>query len=148
MKPAIFGNGRRALAPFKSWIDNFWGTDNFLDDDMMVFRNQWLPAVNIKDQKNNFEIEVEAPGMEKDDFSVTVDNGVLCITAEKETDVEEKDENYTRREFRHNSFERSFSLPDNVDANSIDAKYNNGILKLKLKKVGVVKPTAKKIAIK
>jgi HSP20 family protein len=148
MKLATFGNGRNTIAPFKNLVDKFWGTDKFYDDDFFHFRNQWMPAVNIKDNKNEFDIQVAAPGLEKKDFKVTVDNGILCITAEKETKVEEKEDNYTRQEFNYNSFERSFTLPENVDADHIDAKYDDGILKLRLKKTMVDKPNLKKIAIK
>jgi HSP20 family protein len=148
MKLANLGNGRNTMAPFKSLVDKFWGTDKFYDDDFFHFRNQWMPAVNIKDNKGEFDIEVAAPGLDKKDFKVTVDNGILCISAEKETKVEEKEDNFTRQEFNYSSFERSFTLPENVDAENIDAKYNDGVLKLRLKKTKVDKPDLKKIAIK
>lgn len=148
MKLANFGNGKNTIAPFRNLVDKFWGTDKFNDDDFFNFRNFWMPAVNIKDKKAEFDIEVAAPGLEKKDFKVTVDNGILCIAAEKESKVEEKEENFTRQEFNYNSFERSFTLPENVDADHIDAKYDNGVLKLKLKKTKVDKPNLKEVAIK
>ena len=148
MKLANLSNGRNTMAPFKSLVDKFWGTDKFYDDDFFHFRNQWMPAVNMKENKDEFDIEVAAPGLDKKDFKVTVDNGILCISAEKETKVEEKEDNFTRQEFNYNSFERLFTIPENVDADHIDAKYNDGVLKLRLKKTKVDKIDLKKIPIK
>ena len=131
-------NSSAGLVPaFKSWIDDFWGADSILDDDFFRSRKSLMPSVNIKDKSKTFEIELAAPGMEKDDFDVSVENGLLCISAEKEASKEEKEENYTRKEFSYNSFKRSFTLPENADAEGITAKYTNGVLKLSLKKVKV-----------
>lgn len=148
MKPAKISNDKKAMAPLKSWLDNFWDADNFFNDDYFQFRNRWMPAVNIMDHKNEYTIEVAAPGLTKKDFNVTVDNGMLCISAEKESDVEEKEDKYTRREFSYNSFERSFTLPKNVNAKNIDARYQDGVLKISLKKTKIDTPSAKNVAIK
>jgi HSP20 family protein len=72
--------------------------------------------------------------MKKEDFHVTCDNGVLSITAEREEKKEEKDKNYTRREYNYNSFSRSFTLPEAVRADQVNAKYENGVLQLSLPK--------------
>ncbi len=140
-------NDRSLLPAFKSWIDDFWGAENLYSEDLLGLRKMWAPAVNIKNNDNSFDIEVAAPGLTKDDFEVKVDNGMLCISAEKEVSTEESDEHYTRREFNFSSFERKFTLPENVDVQNIAAKYDNGVLKLNLKKVVEDKPKAKKIAI-
>ena len=147
MKPAILNNGKKVIAPFKQMLDNFWGTDNFFDDNFSQFRHLWSPAVNIRDLKSEFDIEIAVPGLTKDDFTVAVDNGMLTISAEKESKVEEEEEGFMRHEFNFNSFERSFTLPENVDADSIKAAYNKGILKLTLKKTVVTEPAVKKIDI-
>ncbi len=95
-----------------------------------------LPSVNIRDTENSFEIEVAAPGMTKKDFIVELNNNVLTISTEKENSKEDKNENYTRREFSYHSFLRSFSLPENkVDGSEISAKYKNGILLVSLPKM-------------
>ena len=90
--------------------------------------------MNIKETGNDYEIELAAPGFDKKDFKVTVENGCLNISAEKSDSKEEKDANYTRREFSHNSFERSLQLPDSIKDDTINAKYNDGILRFKLAK--------------
>ena len=83
---------------------------------------------------DNFEIELSAPGFGKKDFNVTIEDGFLNITAEKENSEEERNDNYTRREFSYNSFERSLQLPESVKEEEIKAKYNDGILSFKLAK--------------
>ena len=93
-----------------------------------------MPPVNIVDKGGEFDIELAVPGMNKEDFHVTCENGYLTIKAEKEEKKEEKDKNYTRREYNYNSFERSFSLPESVKADQVKAKYENGVLKLSLPK--------------
>lgn len=97
----------------------------------------WLsevPPVNIVEKDNEFDVEVAAPGMKKEDFHVTCDDGVLTIKAEREEKKEEKEKNYTRREYNYNSFERSFTLPESVKADQVKAKYEDGMLRLTLPK--------------
>jgi HSP20 family protein len=127
----------------KRWMENFWNGDRFFDTS-----GEWMPAINIKETEQHFEVEVAAPGMKKDDFKVTLDNGMLSIAAQREASKEEKDANYSRREFNYSSFQRMFTLPENVDENSIAAKYENGLLKLSLKKTKASTPKAKMIEIK
>lgn len=106
------------------------------------------PALNIKENDDNFEIELAAPGFGKKDFDVTIEDGYLNIKAEKETSEEQTDDNFTRREFSYNSFERSLQLPESVKDEDIKATYNDGILSFKLiKKEAVKKIPAKKIKI-
>lgn len=106
------------------------------------------PALNIKENDDNFEIELAAPGFGKKDFDVTIEDGCLNIKAEKETSEEETDDNFTRREFSYNSFERSLQLPESVKDEDIKAAYNEGILSFKLTKKDEAKKTpAKKIKI-
>jgi len=95
-----------------------------------------VPAVNIKETANAFEVEMAAPGMTKNDFRVELDNNVLTITSEKNMQNEEKDgEKYSRREFSYQSFTRTFTLPKEVvDEDKIEAKYENGVLHLVIPK--------------
>jgi HSP20 family protein len=94
--------------------------------------NTTIPAVNIKETTENFEVEMAAPGMRKEDFRVELDGNNLTISSEMQNENEAKEgERYTRREFSYQSFQRSFTLPKNVvDVDQIHAKYENGVLHL------------------
>ena len=117
-----------------SWLSDFFDNDRFFDSDLM--RKQTVPAVNVKESDQGFEIELAAPGLIKDDFKISVENRVLTISTEKRDEHEEKRQNgYTRREFSYTSFSRSFALPDNVNEEDVDANYKDGVLKLTLTKV-------------
>lgn len=90
--------------------------------------------VNVVEQDDAYRLEVAAPGLEKGDFEVKIDKDVLTIRVHKEEQEEKEGEKYTRREFRSRSFERSFTLPEIVDAGNIKAQYDNGILNVRLPK--------------
>ncbi len=136
---------------FPSFFDKFfegdvmdWNTMNFAGD------NSTLPAVNVKENDNEFQIDVAAPGLKKGDFKLNYDNGRLTISSEKRDENEEKDgEKITRREFSYQAFQRSFSVPENVvNADKIAARYEEGILHVTLPKREEVKPKpAKEIKI-
>ncbi len=91
-----------------------------------------LPAVNIKETKENFQVELAAPGMKKDDFNVVLEKNLLKISSKKEEKNE--DGKFTRKEFSYQSFLRTFTLPNTVDSESIEASYQDGILKLMIPK--------------
>lgn len=95
-----------------------------------------IPAVNIKENAESFEVEMAAPGMSKKDFKVELNGNILTLTSEKNQEELMKDEeNYTRKEFSYQSFSRVFTLPkDVVDADKIKATYDNGLLKLVIPK--------------
>lgn len=107
-----------------------WGNLNFSGT------NTTIPAVNIKETSENYEVEVAAPGMKKDDFKVELDGNSLTISAESSKEKEEKDdERYSRKEFSYQSFQRTLSLQkDVVDIDKIQAKYDNGLLHLMIPK--------------
>lgn len=93
------------------------------------------PAVNIKDHEKEYEIELAAPGLKKDDFKITMEDGILTISAEREEKSEEEKEGFVRKEFSYNSFSRSMSLPDSIDEEKdVKANYKDGVLKMKLQK--------------
>ena len=98
--------------------------------------NTTLPAVNIRETAEHFEVEMAAPGMNKEDFKIELEGNELRITSEKEQENEMKEgERYTRREFSYQSFQRSFTLPKEVvDVEQIHAKYENGVLRLLIPK--------------
>jgi HSP20 family protein len=124
--------------------------ENFLTDAPSIFRTgfaQTTPAVNIQEKNEAYIVEVAAPGLKKEDFNVNLTNDILTISSEKEI-KEEEEERFTRREFSYSSFERSFSLPQTTEAEKIEAKYENGILKIKIpKKETSIKKSAKQIKI-
>ena len=93
-----------------------------------------IPAVNIKEENDKFILEMAAPGMNKDDFKINLDNYQLTISSEQKKEKKEKEDNYTRREFVYSSFSRSFTLPKTIDIDKIKADYKNGILSLTLPK--------------
>jgi HSP20 family protein len=106
------------------------------------------PALNIKEMDDHFEIELAAPGFTKKDFDITLEDGYLRVSAEKSAEKEEKEENYTRKEFSYNAFERSLLLPESVKEEEIEAKYKDGILRFNLiKKEEVKKESPKKVMI-
>ncbi len=124
-----------------SFFDDFFTRDLFDWTKSMSAFGSSVPAVNIKEDDNNFEVEVAVPGMKKDDFKVELDNDILTISSEKEDKHEEEDKNYRRREFRYSSFKRTFTLPENlVDVNKINAKYIDGVLHITIPKKEEAKP--------
>tara|TARA_R110001583_G_scaffold10417_8_gene47914 strand:+ start:11191 stop:11634 length:444 start_codon:yes stop_codon:yes gene_type:complete len=122
--------------------------DNFLSRDLMDWNNSnfsntntTLPAVNIRENDQEFTIEVAAPGMTKDDFNINLDNNQLNISSEIKNETESNEDNYSRKEFSYQSFSRSFRLPVNlIDGNKISAKYEEGILCIHLPKKEEAKP--------
>lgn len=121
----------RPLIP--SFIGDFFS--DFMNTDLMtrdVFRS--VPAVNISETPEKFMVDVAAPGMEKKDFKIEVENGILRISVEKKSEVTNEDQKFTRKEFSYTSFDRTFTLPEQVNAEAITAEYENGVLKLQLPK--------------
>ncbi len=114
-----------------SLLSNFFDDDNFANSRWL--RGRELPAVNIKESDKNFEIEVAAPGYDKKDFHIDVEDGILTISAEyTKTNESKEEDNYRRKEFECGSFSRSFTLPQNVKDEDIQAKYEDGVLKLNI----------------
>lgn len=113
-----------------------WNRSNFADT------NSTLPAVNIRENSDEFMIDVAAPGMKKEQIKVDYENGRLTISSEKKEEKKEASkENYSRREFSYMSFQRSFTIPENlVDGDKIKATYNEGILHISLPKREELKP--------
>lgn len=131
----------------------FWPSTSFFDDFLTRDLFDWsgrtneggsMPGVNIAESNEHFLVEVAAPGLKKEDFHVELDNDMLVIQAEISQSDEKKDDNYTRREFSYQSFKRSFYVPNTVEADKIEAKYVDGILRLVIPK----KEEAKKKPVK
>jgi len=116
--------------PFSGLLENFFN-DRFFTNDYASF----VPAINISEEKEKFNVELSAPGFDKGDFKVEVDKGILTISASHKTEKETNEKNYTRKEFNYGSFQRSFTLPEEVKEDAIEAKYENGILRLILPRI-------------
>ncbi|MEP7196686.1 MAG: Hsp20/alpha crystallin family protein [Saprospiraceae bacterium] len=113
----------------KGFHDVFGGT---------VWQNK-TPSANISENENNFSIDIAAPGLEKKDFAINVENSQLHVSVSKENSEENKNENYFRKEFSFQSFKRAFKLPENADTTKITASYNNGVLNIVIEKKPIVK---------
>ncbi|MGE4015521.1 MAG: Hsp20/alpha crystallin family protein [Cyclobacteriaceae bacterium] len=141
MKPML----RKSNLPLftDNWLTDFFDTDRFFDSDWLK-RFQQVPAVNVMEKEKEFEIQMAAPGLTKKDFNITIENGILTIEVEKDIEKKEELENYTRREYSYTNFTRSFTLPESVKTEKVDAWYENGILRLLLPKMveAQVKPKA------
>ena len=127
------------------WLTDFFDTDRFFDSDLLKLASvPTLPLVNIIEEEKEFVVEMAVPGMAKKDFHIAIENGVLNVSAENKVEKEEVKKNFTRKEFSFNSFNRSFTLPENVNEEKVDANYENGILKLHIGKKVLTKVLPKK----
>jgi len=114
-------------------VDEFFGKD-FMSD-FGFTRKSSVPAVNIVEDASTFYIEVGAPGMNKDDFNIDLNNNVLTVFSEREVELsKEGGRKYLRREFSYATFKRSFSLPESVEIEKIKAAYIDGVLKIEIPK--------------
>lgn len=123
-------NSNQSFQTWSNWID-----DIFNKDLHSVFSSNFntgisLPKVNIKETADAYWVEMAVPGLKKSDFQIDLDNQVLSIATDIKTSNEEKEATYTRREFGYSSFKRTFSLPETVDEEHINASYNEGILSI------------------
>jgi HSP20 family protein len=116
--------------------DRFFGSSLFGLEDPLLGSKGWgfVPEANIIETSKAYKIELAAPGLEKKDFQVEIQDGVLYVRAEKEEEKEEEDKNFRRREFSYHSFTRSFALPESLLLDKIEATYEKGILHLNLPK--------------
>lgn len=133
------------LVPFRSILSELMDTDGFFPN--QHWTKDWVPAVNISETDKNYEIEMAAPGMRKNDFKVAINKGILTVSAERKEEKEEKKKNYTRQEYNYNSFQRSFTLPDDVKEEDVKAHYEDGLLKLTIAKKAAAVSKTKEIAV-
>ncbi|HLL44503.1 MAG TPA: Hsp20/alpha crystallin family protein [Segetibacter sp.] len=128
--------------PFPNLFDDLFSRDLFdWNNSNFSTTGTTLPAVNVKETPESFVVEMAAPGMKKEDFKVELNNNLLTISSEQKSEHEEKEnDKYTRKEFSYQSFQRSFQLSrEAVDADNIQAKYENGVLHLTIPKREEVK---------
>ena len=144
----------KASPSLRSMMGDFWSPDRFFSKpfpdaffNAPFFNREFLPAVNLRETKNHYELEFAVPGFKKDDFKVETENGILTISAEREDEKNDDKQNYTRQEFSYASFTRTFNLPDDVIEDNINANYHNGVLTLELKKSGKQLTAKKEIKV-
>ena len=134
------------LPVLSNYFENFLNRD--FDDFFGNSISRKIPAANVVENENDFRIEIAAPGLAKDDFKINLENNLITIEASKENKQEEHDERYTRKEFCYNSFRRSFTLPNTIEHDRIDAKYQDGILHIIIpKKEEAKKKPAREISV-
>lgn len=137
----VNNNGQKYLSSF---VDEFFqGFPAGLGRDESL----GFPPVNIHETTDAYHLELSAPGRSKEDFKLSVDNGQLTVGFEKKEETKTEDYKTIRKEFSFKSFKRSFNLDDRIDSNGIQAKYENGVLKLLLPKKAQVKESTKQITI-
>lgn len=134
MKTALRTNGN-SFPTLPSLIEDFFNR-NWMDTSTgNRIMSSTMPAVNIYEDNNAFQIEVAAPGLKRDNFNIQLDNYVLTISAERQEEDQKENDQFKRREFFYGSFERTFALPENkVDGEKIEAKYVDGILHITVPK--------------
>jgi HSP20 family protein len=123
----------RTRNTWPSLVEEFFNGDifpKFFDAET----NYSVPAVNIVENKEEYRIDVAAPGLNKEDFKISLENNVLTVSSEKEQEREDKDQKYMRKEFSYYSFNRSFTLPMTVNAEKIRATHKDGILQVVIPK--------------
>jgi len=100
----------------------------------------WYPAMDVKETKDDFVVTAEVPGMSKDDIKINISENTLTIKGEKKEEKKEEDHNYHRVERRYGTFQRSFTLPTQVESDKVKAAYKDGVLTITLPKKEEVKP--------
>jgi HSP20 family protein len=134
--PSVFDD---FFKPWNEWFDNGGFTGRTMN----------VPAVNITEHKDEYMVSLAVPGMKKDDFKIDVDGNMLTISSEKVESKEEKDKKFTRKEYNYASFSRTFTLPEEINKEKIEAMYEDGVLKISLpRKEEAKKLSAKHIAVK
>ena len=127
--------------------------NSVFDDLLNQFPATWkdsslhFPPVNIHETADAYHVELSAPGLNKEDFQVKVEDGLLTISYEQKEETRSEEYKTVRREFSQRSFKRSFTVEDQVNVDNIEAKYDQGVLKLRLPKKEQAKPAVKQISI-
>jgi HSP20 family protein len=139
---------RPAERNFNNVVDTFFnGFPSVFRDEVATPAFKPFVPVNVKEVENGYVLEVVAPGLEKEDFKIDLDKNILTVAVEKKREGEAKTEKHLRREYKYQSFKRSFTLDETINAEGIDAKYVNGILVVTLPKKAELKPATKQITI-
>lgn len=139
---------RQVDGSFNNLMGNFFdGFPSVFRDDFATPNLRQFAPVNVKETESAYSLEVVAPGLNKEDFKINLDKNLLTVSAEVKAEAEEKTEKNIRKEYKYQSFKRSFTIDENIDTENIGAQYVNGVLTLNLPKKAEVKPAAKQITI-
>jgi HSP20 family protein len=144
-RPLENGQANRPVmynSPLSGLFENFFG-DDFITNEYA----QFVPSVNLSEDEKHYHVELSAPGFEKGDFKIELNERILTVSGKHQTEKESKEKTFSRKEFNYGSFIRSFSLPEEIDEAAIDAKYQNGILNVTLPKKEESKRMTKEIKI-
>ncbi|MFQ5650805.1 MAG: Hsp20/alpha crystallin family protein [bacterium] len=131
--------------PFRSLLNHDTLFDDFFTVDYPAVARSFEPRIDVRETEKEFVVTAELPGLNKDDFKLTIEDNILTLEGEKKFEREEKKDNYYRAERSYGAFKRAFRLTDSVDSKKIKADYTNGVLEITLPKAAKVKP--KEIAI-
>ncbi len=136
--------------PFFNHLPNIRDLNRFFnveleDEDSAIITSAWTPAVDIAEHENHFLIKADVPGVDPNDIEISMENGLLTMKGERESEIKEDKDGYTRVERSHGSFYRRFSLPETADSENITAKSNKGVLEISVGKKETSKP--KKITV-
>jgi len=136
--------------PFFNYLPHFKDINRFFNveldnEDSTISTSAWIPAVDIAENDDHFLIEADVPGVDPKDIEVSMENGVLTLKGERESEIKEEKEGYSRIERSRGSFYRRFSLPETADSENITAKSNKGVLRITVGKKEAAKP--KKITV-
>lgn len=136
----------RMADPMSRFFDRFFGNIGSVGWDSEELSNRrWMPATDIRETSDSYEVVAELPGMTKDEVDITLENNVLTLSGERRFEREKERDNFHRLERSYGTFARSFTLPRNVDSDKVDAKFDDGVLTLTIPKVAEARP--RKIAI-
>jgi HSP20 family protein len=137
-------NGKSFNNLFEDFFNNFPAT---IADEASSFLHKNTVPVNIKETSGVYNLEIIAPGFEKADFKVSLENNLLTVSAERKAETKQENEKQVRKEFNYSSFKRSFTIDEKIDTSAIEAAYNNGVLQLNLPKKAEVNTQTKEIII-
>jgi len=151
---SVYLTNRRAVDPIQglrrlnSILDDAFNTWSFQREENGTLTAAWIPAVDVFEDKDSVKIIAELPGVKPEDVKLSVENNVLTLRGEKKQVAEEKTERVHRYERSYGMFERSFALPNTVDADRVEARYDNGLLTIQLPKAERARPREIQVHVK
>jgi HSP20 family protein len=137
----------RELTSLQNRVNSLFQDYGRSGQDELTSSGSFVPAVDVYEDEHKVTLKLEVPGVKQEDLDVQVENSTLTIRGERKFEKEEKEENFQRIERRYGSFSRSFTLPNTIDTESVNANYENGVLKIELAKREEAKPKQIKVGI-
>jgi HSP20 family protein len=139
----------RELEDVHNRLSNFFdsGLSRSRDREESLMTTEWAPLVDISEDEKTYTLKIELPDVKREDIKVSVENGILTISGERHREKEEKNRRYHRVERSYGSFVRNFSLPQNVDAKQVSAKYHDGLLCVDIAKTEKARPQSVEVKV-